>query len=305
MTRGKRSLPQSRSVWVALLLSGVCGRAEAVVSDAKLWSTNVASPISWPLSAAVVPAGKVRPALLAGALEARLVDGGKNNLALKLAITITRPSDENHRAFWNATLAYPQYSWMSAVRVWDENHQWLWPNLTYLLRVFGTRPMDRYGGWDPGKKVDDDFAAVLIRKYDATGNHESNATADHPFVSAEWYAVGNTNVDATTIVHAARSEEFTVHLGDKHATQAGQIRLWLIYADFLGAPIPRGWPKAPEYHGGILKFFKISWTHQPAHMCACSVAEESPPESTHFDWKRWLNRPTESAEVEAAARLED
>ena len=58
---------------------------------------------------------------------------------------------------------------MRYVRVWDKDNRWLWPNLPYLLRLHGTERVERYGGVDPGKGVDNDFAAVLMRKYDESG----------------------------------------------------------------------------------------------------------------------------------------
>ena len=53
---------------------------------------------------------------------------------------------------------------MKAVRVWDARNQWLWPNLAYLLKLSGLERVERYGGVDPEKGVDNDFSALLIRK---------------------------------------------------------------------------------------------------------------------------------------------
>ena len=268
-------------------------------------TTNIAFTIDWPLQVAAARPDEQKLSLLHGETMVKLIDCENGNLTLKIAVALARPSSERQRAYWNATLAYPQYSWMSAVRVWDEGQQWLWPNLPYLLRPFGTQGIDRYGGWDPGKKVDNDFAAVLIRKYDAAGLQESSSTSTNPLVSAEWYPDGITNANMNTVVNAARSDEFSVTLCDRTQPQAGQIRIWIIYADFLGSPVPRGWPKEPEFNGGILKFFKIAWSSQAEHRCTCDIKEEIPPEGTRFNWKRWLNRMTENSDVEATRRLND
>ena len=96
--------------------------------------------------------------------------------------------------------------------LWDVDEKWLWPNLPYLLRVRGQNRIERYGGVDPGKDEDNDFAAVLIRAYDATGEVEKAATKLAPLVSAEWYPVGVEDVDRQTIVHAARSDDFILPL---------------------------------------------------------------------------------------------
>ncbi len=43
----------------------------------------------------------------------------------------------------------------------------------------GKARFERYGGVDPGKGVDNDFAAVLIRAYDATGEVERAAANEN------------------------------------------------------------------------------------------------------------------------------
>jgi hypothetical protein len=102
---------------------------------------------------------------------------------------------------------------MRYVRVWDVDQRWLWPNLSYLLRLHGTERVERYGGVDPGKGVDKDLAAVLIREFGASGRNESEGTKGAPLVAAEWYPAGAAVTDKQTVVHAAQSDEFTLHLG--------------------------------------------------------------------------------------------
>ena len=261
--------------------------------------------IAWPLQVTAKEQDTAKLSLLHGQASVLLAESNGGKQALKIRITIERPSSEEQRLFWNSSLAYPNYSWMSEVRVWDGKLQWLWPNLTYLLRPFGTQKIDRYGGWDPGKQIDNDFAAVLMRTFDADGSQESSTTKTNPLVSAEWHAVGQTDVDAYTVVHKAISDEFNVTLCDRQTPQSGQIRVWLIYADFLGSPVPRGWPKEPEFNGGILKYFRIDWTSHPVRGCTFEMREETPPTSTRFDWKQWLNRKSEDSDPEAHSRLSD
>ena len=263
--------------------------------------TNLAFSVHWPLQELSATVSKGRP-LLKGDVTVRLAEKQSQQDALKIVVRMIRPSDEQHRAFWNMKLAYPEHSaWMPAVRVWDEKKQWLWPNLPYLLRATGLQRLERYGGWDAGHHVDNDFAAVLIRAYDASGT-ESAVTAEHPLVSGEWYPddlAPDIEPDRYTIAHIARSDEFAIPL----LTQRGALRIWLIYADFFGASVPRSWPKAREFDGGILKFFTVTWSKDPQGGYAIGIQEGIPPESTRFDWQRWHDRPTANDIPDAPPRL--
>ena len=102
------------------------------------------------------------PSLLNGNLRVfETSDDGATSL--KLQIVLTRDDTEASRRRWNRDLAFPEYDWMSKVRVWDSEKKWLWPNLPFLLRAEGIKRVERYGGVDPGKGVDNDYAAVLVR----------------------------------------------------------------------------------------------------------------------------------------------
>ncbi len=210
---------------------------------------------------------------------------------VQLLLTITRPSEEADRQFWNKQLAYADLSWMDEVRVWDADSKWLWPNLPFLLRRSGLERIERYGGVDPGKHVDNDFAAILIRKYDASGKIEATETKDSPLVSAEWQADGLTKTDLHTVVHVAKSDSFIVHLGGNNQPERGKIKLWLIYADFLGARPPRTWPQEREWAGGILAYIEIDWETIPGQPCHAIMRHKRPEESTGFQWIRWTENP--------------
>ncbi len=250
-----------------------------------------------------------RPAtrpLLQGRFVTRLTDSSTNAGVLRPTVLLERPHDEAARQFWNSHLAFPEYSWMREVRVWDADHQWLWPNLSYLLRLPGIERVERYGGVDPGKGVDNDFAAVLIRKYDARGEHESADTKRMPLVSAEWHPSGITaKVNGQTIVRAVQSDEFTIHVGPLKEQAAGQIWVWLIYADFFGAKPPPGWPKTLEFAGGILAFFQVDWALKLDGSCQVGIAQKKPPRGTGFDWERWVTRTRMLRGTRATARLSD
>ncbi|WP_146520399.1 hypothetical protein [Stieleria varia] len=175
------------------------------------------------------------------------------------------------------------------MRVWDAETKWQWPNLPYLLRYHGEERVERYGGIDPGKLVDNDFAAVLIRKFDADGHEESPASLNMPLVSAEWNGEMGTETDIHTVVHTATSETFIVDVGGSDEHSRGMLKLWLIYADFLGSRPPSSWPKEPEWAGGILAYCEIGWEKLPRDSCRGTVRFKAPPTATGFDWKEWCN----------------
>ena len=75
--------------------------------------------------------------------------------------------------------------------------------------------MERYGGVDPGHGDDNDFAAVLIRSLEYTPSRTEEWVHNRsiqPLVSAEWYAVDAENLDKHSVVHVARSDDFSVRL---------------------------------------------------------------------------------------------
>ena len=216
--------------------------------------------------------------------------------AFRMHITLQRPNSETDRVRWNKNLAFPQHSWMAEVRVWDLDHQWLWPNLSYLLRAHGEERVERYGGVDPGKGVDNDFAAVLIRALEErpSGTDEREpAYSTPPLVSAEWYFDGVENADKYSVVHVARSDDFTMHFSPTdRQLRSGRLGVWLIYADFLGAGVPRNWPAKGEYEGGVLAYFEVSWQQDSSGEFEFDIKHLVPPTDTGFDWADWSTGQT-------------
>jgi hypothetical protein len=243
--------------------------------------------------------------MLDGSVVLRLEPLSKGSPVIRLHVTLTRRSDEAARQRWNSRLAFPEYDWMRYLRVWDADHLWLWPNVPYLLRLHGTERVERYGGVDPGKGVDNDFAAVLIRKYDAAGTQESEDTRRAPLVSAEWHPLATNRVDKQSIVHTAQSDEFTLHPSAAGEARSGWAGVWLIYADFMGAGLPEGWPKAPEYAGGILAYFEVRWDWKAESGFATNLRQLAPPRSTGFAWERWVTRTRASSDSKSTAKVSD
>jgi len=267
------------------------GRAADVAANkTSAITTNLDFGIFWPpIDPTAMASPNSRP-LLTGHVSLRQETSSSTQAALRLEITIKRPADEAAREFWNSRLAFSEIDWMRFVRVWDVDERWLWPNLPYLLRLHGEERIERYGGVDPGKGVDNDFAAVLIRKYSAHGQEENESSKRNPSVSAEWYAVGEAKADKSTIVHSARSDDFIVHLGKTGEESKGMAKVWLVYADFLGAKLPASWPKKPEFAGGILAFFEVHWELKENAECEFQIRQLIPTHSTGFDWERWSKR---------------
>ncbi len=266
---------------------------------------ELAFGVFWPPQAPLPDQTQAAKPLLQGALRVAWEELPARACLARLTVTLTRPSDEAARESWNSKLAFAEIDWMRYVRVWDGEGRWLWPNLPYLLRLPGVERVERYGGVDPGKGVDNDFAALLIRNYDATGQTEDARTRKRPLVSAEWRAAGATNVNKQTVVHSARSDEFTFHLGGGPVLGKSLARVWLVYADFMGARTPPGWPDAPEFAGGVLAYFEIEWDPEAAQERRLTMRQTIPRQGTGFDWARWVSRTKLATNWTATARLAD
>ena len=288
---------------------GLAWGGESVSTPGRLDAQSAKFGVYWPPQNPVVAEGqktKTRTrALLDGTMTLQVQTQSATGWEVSIQIGLSRAVDEAGREFWNSRLAFPEYDWMSSVRVWDADHRWLWPNLAYLLRLHGRERVDRYGGVDPGKGVDNDFAAVLIRKYDASGERESRETSAGPLVSAEWRAVGVMAVDRQTLVHTARSDAFNLHLGTPGDPSSGKARVWLIYADFLGVPPPKDWPQEPEYAGGILAYFEVDWAMDAAGHPQVRIQQLVPRRGTGFDWARWALQTLASPDAHSTAKLSD
>lgn len=259
--------------------------------------------IFWPpvdRSAASLPPQR---ALLHATLRAELnTSKASHHHQIKVRVIVTRPSQEEDRLAWNRDLAFADIDWMSEVRVWDASGQWLWPHLPYLLRIHGEDRVQRYGGIDPRKRVDNDFAAVVIRAYRSGGKDAFEATLNQPLVSAEWHPHEGNVAAPESLVHGAHSDLFEIDLGSATHVEQGQLRAWLIYADFLGARLPRDWDY-PEFAGGTLAYYEIDWDTDARPVAKLSIRTLPPPNGTGFDWRSWANRPRGATRTRAVPRL--
>ncbi|MFT5526276.1 MAG: hypothetical protein ACI9HK_004250 [Pirellulaceae bacterium] len=245
--------------------------------------------VHWPPKDLTRSTTQATSPLLLGRLSISEVSGAEKN-DVRISVALARPDSEADRLRWNDDLAFPEYSWMAKVRVRDLGGKWIWPNLPYLLRAHGTARIERYGGVDPTKGVDNDFAAVLIRPLDDK--------SVQPMVSAEWYgqqviAAGET--DRRSIVHVARSDDFVLHIPNKQTPVEAAIPksfgVWLIYADIMDADMPRSWPRQGEYNGGILAYFEIHGSRHSNGDLEFAVEQLTPKSATGFDWEQWSTEP--------------
>ncbi|MEM7477498.1 MAG: hypothetical protein AAF483_21135 [Planctomycetota bacterium] len=231
------------------------------------------------------------PALLDGKLFVASGTRADQTL-LHLKIELARRETEADRERWNQKLAFPEYDWMSKVRVWDKDDQWLWPNLPFLLRAHGRERVERYGGVDPGKGVDNDFAAIVVRSLDEDGAQQDARgyiALDDAAITAEWHPPKEQDADKHSLIHRAISDDIlwpiVTQPGKKE--KEGRLGVWLIYADFLGSPPPAGWPREPEFAGGILAYFTVTWKSADGKAEITSVENLVPPSFTGVNWYQW------------------
>lgn len=106
-------------------------------------------------------------------------------------------------------------------------------------------------------------------------------------------------------MHVAHSDEFVLHVDASNRLARGQIQVWLIYADFLGASPPTSWPPVPEWAGGILAYFEIDWEASEELGLRGVLRQRRPPTDTHFKWSDWVVRPAGARSSQARVRLSD
>ena len=238
--------------------------------------------VDWPPQDPTITRRRRTPPLLDGRLVV-LAGRQKGEPNLNVRFELTRADSESGRKRWNRQLAFPEYDWMSRVRVWDDDQKWLWPNLPYLLRAYGDEREQRYGGVDPGKGVDNDFAAVVIKPVGL-------AKVDPNLITAEWFGPATGAVDKRSIIHKAISDDlrWTIPVGGS-GEQSGVLGVWLIYADFLESSAPDSWPETPEFDGGALAYFSIHWNlDDDGQVTIVKTLNQIPPTATGVDWPSWL-----------------
>ena len=267
--------------------------------------------INWPPTS-LAPRKPSMRSLLTGQLLLRGDASQKTDPKMIITLVLTRPhATDADRKFWNSETAFKQYKhWMPYIHGRDANGtEWLWPNLAHLFKLHGTDRVERYGGWDRGHKVDNDFGGVLIRKYNASGDIETA----QPLVSSNWRAADADDANRSDVVHSAESDSFTLHPEDSARPYSGLARVWFIYGDFMTWRAPwkyatgpmKGRPLKKEHAGGIISQFRIAWKYAPDRPFEFTVTPETPREDTGFDWPGWIARKAEWDTPKARPRLTD
>ena len=271
--------------------------------NAKLINQRLEFGVFWPPRRVRREPDVARTPLLLGEVSVFQTQEDRPRHALRLHVTLERPTKKSDRKRWNTRLAFPEHAWMAQVRIWDEDREWLWPNLPCLLRAHGKDRIERYGGIDPSKGVDNDFAAVFIRPihHGVTDSGEDESQAKAPadssvvesLVSAEWYELKPGRADRESVVHVARSNDFQILFkGGSDQAMKGSLGVWLIYADFLNAQMPENWPDDGEWAGGILAYFEVNWRRTNGEPPSVDIEQKTPPFGTGFDWEEWSTGDT-------------
>lgn len=110
-----------------------CDRAQPVSQADDLRPAACDFGVYWPPKDPEEAQAKSAQALLKGTLNVIAEESPHGAATLRLAVILTRPSEEADREYWNSALAYSNVAWMEEVRVWDAKHAWLWPNLPFSL----------------------------------------------------------------------------------------------------------------------------------------------------------------------------
>lgn len=266
--------------------------------------------INWP-PRPLEPRKPSRRSLLTGQLIVRGDTSQKTGPRITVAIVLTRPHrTDADREHWNAHTDFERYKhWMPYVRGRDAHGaEWLWPNLAHLFKIHGADRIQRYGGWDSGNRVDNDFGGVLIRKLD----HQGAQTTERALVSADWRPANADKDSMFNVTHTARSDTFTIG-PEKTAPSAGQARVWLVYGDFMTSRAPWTYASGPmkghrlkkEHDGGILLQFRIKWTRAPDSPLEFTITRETPGDDTGFDWRKWISRKAKWDTPKAKPTLTD
>jgi RHS repeat-associated protein len=221
--------------------------------------------------------------------ELSLSESGWGTAASKLeiGIKVTRASSEKDRALWNRIIGWRPY--------WDSDHKWKWPNLAALLSAKGITDVTRYGGPDPGKdNVDNDFSAVVIRKYtsSASGDVEVD-TVGNPLISADWIPEGEGNLTLASISHVAKiREKLVIHPDETKQPCKGSIKVWMTYADFMQSQtdiLKNKWPL--EFNGTVVAHIKISWNWEKGKEFSpvFETVTTAPPPTGVTYWRYWMD----------------
>ena len=197
----------------------------------------------------------------------------ESNGHLLTHLHVRRPiEDDGFKDRWNGLDGEVPDEWDR--EAWGEG--WIWPHLYMFLN--GHKP--RYGGYDPYKAVDNDYGAILIRKYDESGKELTDPKS--PLVSNRWHPVGGDE----KVSHVAGSEQFTLNPG---TVEKGVYKVWFAFLDLFGkyTTVPDKNGKAPrESAGETLAYFEIPFCREKGSLKFEVKNAGLPAPATGFEWPR-------------------
>ena len=280
------------------------------------------------------------------------LNSAKGKLGMK--VTLTRPHDKNEnkrgtketggnkefREFWNTRTRFPRLRKDDPLNIYgqtDRGDEWVWPNLPLLLNAHGgseevdpddrkrvKRSPGRYGGWFPKTKTDDDFMAVVIRKYHNYSSRQHKGTytehedtvGQQAVISANWHGTDDGNPYA--VVHAAVSDAFHLHLTENAVNGKkpcfGRAKIWVVYLDMEKDALYRdkgGRRLVEGAAGGSVAYFEVNWKYPSGKHFDAYVQWVPPPSKnqdiglTGMNWAKWVGRYKISSPVKAKAKLID
>jgi len=106
-------------VAVLLLLSFGCSHKEPIPEAKELDRTTCGFDIYWPPEDPEQALPLSEKPLLKGLLTLVEEKQPGGAAGIRLAVALTRPSQQTNRNHWNSTLAFADITWMEEVRVWD------------------------------------------------------------------------------------------------------------------------------------------------------------------------------------------
>lgn len=177
---------------------------------------------------------------------------------------------------WNSSEQQVPNEWNR--EAWEsdsEGNRWLWPDLAKLLN-------GDYGGFDPVKRVDNDYAIVIVRHYDAEGNE-----VGQPQASRRWHTIGNPSGEVS---HVAGVEEFCIW--PPCSTTAGRVQVWVVMCDTWGEPLYPGSPlEGPEdaygeRGGSTIAYSELHYRRDPRNGLKWSISSRTsgiPPTMYDYD----------------------
>jgi hypothetical protein len=183
----------------------------------------------------------------------------RDSKSTRIKVLMSRPyMNEGYREMWNALGNEVPDSWDR--KAWDPNNTWLWPHLYKHLN-------GSYGGYDPYKRVSDDYMGILARSYDIDYKEIGKME------TSKWFRLNGT----AEVSHNAQSQDLVLPLDGC----IGRIKIWLAMLDTISNRPTRKYPK--EGAGYAVAYFDAQWS-KFGNDFRISVRQIEPPPPSYYTW---------------------